>query len=69
MKTKTAISEELRRKFVALEVRMSPENLHCDGEISMTAARKRATAIRAERRELEREAGRRVAAWEVDRWW
>ena len=65
----TEVPRELRQKFVGLECRLSPENLHCDGEISRTQAKKRAAQIRREWRELEKVVGRRVTHEEVDKWW
>jgi hypothetical protein len=45
---------------------LSPENLHCDGEISRTAAMKKARALRAEWKEVEKIAGRRISENEVE---
>ena len=45
---------------------LSPENLHCDGEISRTAAMKKARALRAEWKEVEKVIGRKVSEDEVE---
>lgn len=44
-------------KFVQLANKLSPENLHCDGEISRSQAAQRKRQIEAEWRQLEKEAG------------
>ena len=47
---------------------LSPENLHCDGEISRSAAMKKASALRAEWKEVERIMGKRVTEDQVWDW-
>lgn len=63
------ISEAVRERFIALEARLSPENLSSDGEASRAEQRRRLAEIRREWKVLEREVGRTVEAAEVDRWW
>ena len=41
MLTTPTNKEECQPLFQILECRLSPENLHCDGEISMSAARRK----------------------------
>ncbi len=45
---------------------LSPENLHCDGEISRSAAMAKAGSLRAEWREVENLLGRKVSEEEVE---
>jgi hypothetical protein len=59
------LSVEMHKKFEWLACSLSPENLHCDGEISRSAARKKAVTLRKRWRELEKEVGRRVSEEEV----
>lgn len=70
-----ALTNELKSKFLSLASALSPENLHCDGEISRTAAMRRKRAIMAEWKTLEKQAGQKVSednVWhwtdEVDAW-
>jgi hypothetical protein len=44
---------------------LSPENLHCDGEISRTQAMKKLRALNAEWKEVEKILGRKVSEDEV----
>ncbi len=44
---------------------LSPENLHCDGEISRTAARKKQVKLNREWKEVEKLFGRKVAEDEI----
>ena len=57
--------EELMKSLDVLCCELSPENLHCDGEISRSAAMKKASALRAEWKEIERKLGRKVSEEEV----
>jgi len=60
---------EILKKFVRLACQLSPENLHCDGEISVSQAAIRARQIRREWRILEKKFGRKVTedeVWEAD---
>jgi len=58
--------EELLDALDVLCNELSPENLHCDGEISRSAAMKKASALRAEWKEVEKKLGRRVSEDEVE---
>lgn len=60
------LSESLFKQFDALCSRLSPENLHCDGEISRTEAKRRHTQIMREWRALEKQAGRKVTQEEIE---
>jgi len=62
------VSQEQRNKFLGLCSELSPENLCCDGEISMTQARARERQIKREWRQLEEEVGRKVTQDEVWDW-
>lgn len=44
---------------------LSPENLHCDGEISVTAARLKARELNKEWKEVENLLGRKVSESEI----
>lgn len=59
------MTPELLKAFMNLASRLSPENLHCDGEISRTEARGRERIIRSEWRSLEGKLGRKVSEDEV----
>lgn len=52
-------------KFLRLASALSPENLHCDGEISRTEAARRGRVLRKEWKTLETQVGRRVTEDEV----
>ena len=67
--TLAPIAPDLQRKFVALTVRLEPENLTCDGECTRTQVRARWRAIQREWHTLEAQAGRKVSQAEVDNWW
>jgi hypothetical protein len=57
---RNGLSAELTAAFNALSNRLSPENLHCDGEISRTEAKRKEVQIMKEWKELEKQAGRKV---------
>ena len=57
------ILEDIRRIYS----RLSPENLHCDGEISRSAAARRGAALRRQLAECFKELGRRVSEDEAFR--
>jgi len=61
--------EELLDALDVLCNKLSPENLFCDGEISRSAAMKKASALRAEWKEVEKKLGRRVSEDEVESRW
>jgi rubrerythrin len=54
--------------FSRLCTELSPENLHCDGEISRTAAMKKYRNLMAEWKEIEKSLGRKVTEDEVYNW-
>jgi hypothetical protein len=56
---------EVLRELRYVEGALSPENLHCDGEISASAARHRGAALRRRQRELIRELGRTPTSQEL----
>ena len=55
------LSPELVGAFKNLSCRLSPENLHCDGEISIAQAKARYNQIKREWKALEKKAGRKVS--------
>jgi len=60
------MTDEMKKQFMGLACRLSPENLHCDGEISKTEALRRQRQIMKEWRALEAQLGRTVTedeAW------
>jgi len=50
--------EEIIKEFQRVECGLSPENLHCDGEISRTAANRKRIVLEKERKALVKELGR-----------
>lgn len=61
MRTQEAIIKDLRR----VESNLSPENLHCDGEISKTQANKKRIRLNKERQALVKELGREPSYQEL----
>lgn len=60
------LTPEIKKQFDRLLCRLSPENLHCDGECSAREVRSRLAQIRREWHDLEKLAGRTVSedeAW------
>lgn len=57
--------EEFFNYFDRILCDLSPENLCCDGEISPSAARKKARTLHAEWKELENLFGRKVTEDEI----
>jgi hypothetical protein len=55
--------------FSDISCELSPENLHCDGEISHAAAMRKYRALKAEWKEVEKSLGRKVSEDEADSWW
>jgi len=53
--------EECKPWFISLAGRLSPENLHCDGEASAADVKRSMRAIRGEWKELEKIAGCKVS--------
>jgi hypothetical protein len=49
---------EILNDLARIECQLSPENLHCDGEISRSAAQRKARALTRAQGELIRELGR-----------
>lgn len=64
----TEINREHKKRFLDLACQLSPENLCCDGEISMAQARRRAWSLQKKWSELEKEVGRSVTEEEVWQW-
>ena len=62
------IDVEILKKFVDLACRLSPENLHCDGEISKAEANRKYKRIMQEWWELEKQVGRTVTENEIWNW-
>lgn len=56
---------DIKKGFVRLAGELSPENLHCDGEISVAAARSKERILRKEWAKLETAFGRPVSETEV----
>jgi hypothetical protein len=63
-----AITREDKRRFLDLACQLSPENLCCDGEISMAQARRREWFVRDKWSKLEAMVGRKVSEDEVWNW-
>ena len=57
--------KEIMADFGDLCSRLSPENLHCDGEISPAQAQNKYVKLMAIWRKLEKEIGRKVSESEV----
>ena len=62
------MNEKLKKEFIELICRLSPENLCCDGEISKAQVRRRLADIRREWKVLEGITGRRVSEEEAEKW-
>lgn len=61
----TKLTPEFLAAFGQLANRLSPENLHCDGEISRAQAMKRKKQILQEWDALEKKVGRQVTESEI----
>jgi hypothetical protein len=59
---------KLLEKFAGLASRLSPENLHCDGEISKAEARRKEQGVRREWKALEDAQGPQFAISEDEIW-
>ena len=59
---------QIKKDFIGLSCRLSPENLCCDGEISDAEVDRRYNQIMREWRKLEKEFGRDVGDEEVFEW-
>lgn len=55
----------IRKDILGVYCSLSPENLHCDGEISAAAARRKAEALRKQLQALFTELGRPVSESEA----
>jgi hypothetical protein len=66
--TKTGLTEEAKQEFMRLANGRSPENLHCDGEVSRTEAKRRLAAINREWKALEQRVGRKITEDQVWKW-
>jgi hypothetical protein len=62
------LTPEIKREFGNLANALSPENLHCDGEISNAEAARKRTQIMRQWRALEARAGRKVDEGETYAW-
>jgi len=63
--TMKEIPKDIFQKFLQLSSELSPENLHCDGEISNAQAHKKYRAIIDEWHKLEKKLGRTVTEDEI----
>jgi type I site-specific restriction-modification system R (restriction) subunit len=59
------LNDDLYNKFLDLTNQLSPENLHCDGEISNAEAEKEYKRLMKQWRSLEVIAGREVTEDEI----
>lgn len=64
----TLMTADVKREFSNLACRLSPENLHCDGEVSLAEAKRRRAQIMREWRALEANVGRKVTEDETYAW-
>jgi hypothetical protein len=65
---KTGLTDDAKQEFLSLASRLSPENLHCDGEVSRTEAKRRQAQIMREWRSLEKRVGRKITEDQVWKW-
>jgi hypothetical protein len=56
---------EILRDLRGIESALSPENLHCDGEISRTAAKAKERKLLAQQKALIKELGREPSGAEL----
>lgn len=59
------LPEPFFRRFLSLSCQLSPENLHCDGEISQAEASRKYRRLMKEWAQAEQELGRKVDENEV----
>jgi len=59
------MTEVQHKKFLDLACRLSPENLHCDGEISNAEANRKYRKLMRQWRALEKEVGHKVSEYDV----
>ena len=62
------MKSEHMEQFENLASRLSPENLHCDGEISRAQAMVRFRQIKREWKALEKLAGEKVTQEQAENW-
>ena len=62
------LTTEIKKKFLGLEGRLSPENLSCDGECSRSEQLRRYRQIMKEWLALEKEIGRKVTPDSEETW-
>jgi len=62
------MDDKMVQEFISLTCRLSPENLACDGEISITETRRRYRQIMKEWKVLEKQFGRKVTEDEASQW-
>ena len=65
MENKMKLTKEQYQQFLNMSSQLSPENLHCDGEISNSEAGRRYRAIMSKWHKLEKEVGRKVTEDEI----
>ena len=63
------MNNELKEQFRDLANSLAPENLHCDGEISLAEADRKYRQLSKEWKSLEAVAGRKVSEEEIWREW
>jgi len=63
--SKYDLPKEVYEKFADLSGSLSPENLHCDGEISNAEAGRKYRRLMREWHELENSVGRKVTEEEI----
>ena len=68
METEYDIPQPLRKQFIDLACRLSPENLSCDGELSSDEVRSRYAKLMERWHDLEEQAGRPVDEEEAFDW-
>lgn len=59
------LSPEMLGRFLTLACELSPENLHCDGEISLAEANRKYRRLMQNWRALEQAIGRTVSEDEI----
>jgi len=59
------MDDAIHQQFMNLVCALSPENLHCDGEISVAAANRKYRSLMRAWRALEAQLGRKVSEDEV----
>ena len=62
------LTSDIKNSFLDLACDLSPENLHCDGEISRSAAQRKFRALKKRWKDLEKTLGRKVSESEVWTW-